>query len=108
MELLGTLLRACLFASLVSAPLACDSPGGAELHFDSERCWKDLEHIVAFGARPAGSKELGELRKWLVTELQATGMEPKREAFEAQTPAGPIAMENVYVDLAAADPRRRW
>src|SRR5690349_18041095 len=92
MELLGLLLRAALAAGVVSAPLACDSPGAAGTAFDAERAWKDLEHIVAFGARPSGSPALEEHRKWLESELKAAGLEPAREAFRPETPAGPIEM----------------
>jgi len=101
MQILASFL---LVASLASTPIACGSPGASESSFDSERAWKDLEHLVAFGARPAGSTANEEQRKWLEAELKAAGLEPKREAFKPTTPAGPIEMANVYADLAASDP----
>jgi hypothetical protein len=105
MELLGLLLRAALAAGVISAPLSCDSPRAASTSFDAERAWKDLEHIVAFGARPAGSPALEEQRKWLESELKAAGLEPARESFRPETPAGPIEMANVYADLRSSDPK---
>src|SRR6478735_5569547 len=96
MELLGLLLRAALAAGVISAPLSCDSPRAAGSAFDAARAWKDLEHIVAFGARPAGSPALEEQRKWLESELKAAGLAPVREAFRPATPSGPIEMANVY------------
>jgi hypothetical protein len=105
MELLGLLLRAALAAGVVSAPLSCDAPRAAGTTFDAERAWKDLEHIVAFGARPCGSPALEEQRKWLEAELKAAGLEPARESFRAETPVGPIEMANVYADLRATDPQ---
>jgi len=105
MEFLGTLLRAALALGLVSTPPACDSPGAAETTFDADRAWKDLERIVAFGPRPAGSPALEEQRKWLEAELKATGLVPQRESFRPTTPSGPIEMANVYADLRSADPQ---
>jgi len=105
MQLLRPLLRTLLAASLVTAPLACDSPGSGEAAFDAERAWKDLEHIVAFGARPAGSPANEEQRKWLEAELKSAGLAPVRESFKPTTPTGPIEMANVYADLASADPQ---
>ncbi len=105
MQLLDAVLRATLAASLVSAPLACDSPRAAGATFDADRAWKDLEHIVAFGARPAGSPANEEQRKWIEAELKAAGLAPQREAFKPVTPAGPIEMANVYADLVSADPQ---
>jgi Zn-dependent M28 family amino/carboxypeptidase len=105
MQLLGSLLRAALAASLVSSTPSCDSPGSAGSDFDAERAWKDLERCVAFGARPAGSPALEEQRKWLEAELKAAGLTPVREPFRPATPVGSIEMANVYADLAAADPK---
>ena len=105
MQLLGLLLGACLAAGLVSTPLACDAPGSSEAAFDAERAWKDLERLVAFGARPAGSPANEEQRKFLEAELKAAGLEPVRESFKPQTPLGPIEMANVYADLRSRDPQ---
>lgn len=105
MELLGLLLRTALAAGVVSAPLSCDAPRAAGSTFDAQRAWKDLEHIVAFGPRPSGSPALEEHRKWLEAELKAAGLEPVRESFKPETPAGPIEMANVYADLRASDPK---
>jgi len=105
MQILGLLLRACLATGLATAPLGCDAPGAGEAAFDAERAWKDLERLVAFGPRPAGSPANEEQRKFLEAELKAAGLAPVREAFRAETPVGPIEMANVYADLASADPK---
>jgi glutaminyl-peptide cyclotransferase len=60
---------------------------------------------VALGPRPAGSPANEEQRKFLEAELKAAGLEPVREAFRPETPAGPIEMANVYADLRASDPQ---
>lgn len=105
MRILPALLCVPLTASLVSAPLGCDSPGAAEHAFDAERAWKDLERIVALGPRPTGSSALEELRKLLEGELKSAGLEPKRESFRAKTPLGEFEMANVYADLPSSDPK---
>jgi hypothetical protein len=105
MQILALLLRAGIALGLATAPLGCDSPGAGEAAFDAERAWKDLERLVAFGPRPAGSPANEEQRKFLEAELKAAGLVPVREAFRPETPNGPIEMANVYADLASADPK---
>jgi len=88
-------------AWLLLALAACGA-GSADSRtppFDPDRAWSDLETVVGFGPRPAGSAALDELREWLVAQLSEAGLEPVREEFEADTPLGPIEMENVYADL---------
>ncbi len=67
--------------------------------FDSSRAWNHLLKQVEFGPRPSGSEPLDRTRDWIVQELTSYGLEVKREAFVAQTPGGPITMENLYADL---------
>jgi len=69
--------------------------------FDSERAWRDLERIVGFGPRPAGSAAIEETRVYIESQLREAGLEPIREPFEAQTAIGAIDMCNVYADLEA-------
>ncbi|MCP3919848.1 MAG: M28 family peptidase [bacterium] len=75
--------------------------GSSEARFDAERAWKDLETIVGFGPRVAGSEQLDELRDFLAAELKAVGLESVREPFSADTPEGKIEMENLYSDFLA-------
>lgn len=70
--------------------------------FDSERAWKLLLDQVEIGPRPSGSEANAKLRDWIVADLEAAGLKPVREPFVAKgTPAGDIAMENIYADLEA-------
>ena len=73
-----------------------------EARFDAARAWTRLETIVGFGARYSGSAANGRLRDWLVSELEALGLEPVREPFTDRTPIGAIDFENVYADLPAS------
>jgi glutaminyl-peptide cyclotransferase len=71
--------------------------------FDAARAWKLLEEQVAIGPRPSGSPGAEAVRALIERELRAAGLEPVREAFTAQTPAGPIEMCNVWALVPATD-----
>jgi len=99
---LSPLLATCLAIGTALAPLPACSQGSAsqaKSSFDSERAWKDLEKLVAFGPRPSGSAAIEETRKFLETELRAIGLTPVRETFKQETPVGEIEFVNVYAEL---------
>ena len=73
--------------------------GDSALTCRAERAWADLEALVALGPRVAGSAGAEAARTRISAQLRAAGLEPIREDFRAATPAGPIEMANVYVDL---------
>jgi peptidase M28-like protein len=105
---LPTRALAALLASAVCLAPACGGAGagtGASepIAFDTQRAWRDLAAIVALGPRQAGTSGAEAARTLIERELRAAGLEPQRESFTAETPAGPLAMANVYVDLAAAE-----
>jgi glutaminyl-peptide cyclotransferase len=50
---------------------------------------------VSFGPRHSGSPAMAKQRAWIQQSLKATGCELKSDAFTAQTPDGPVAMENL-------------
>jgi glutaminyl-peptide cyclotransferase len=72
--------------------------------FDAARAWRLLEEQVAIGPRHAGSPGAEATRALIERELRAAGLEPVREAFLAQTPAGPIEMCNVWAEVPAREP----
>lgn len=76
------------------------------LSFDSNRAWEHLRRQVAFGPRPAGSAALAECRRYLLAELKAMGIAAVEQAFDADTPLGPIHMVNVVATLPGARPER--
>ncbi|MFT4648344.1 MAG: glutaminyl-peptide cyclotransferase [Glaciecola sp.] len=73
--------------------------------YDGARAWKDMQHIVGMGPRPAGSATLEQLRFFLDAELRKVNLEPVWETFEnvvpitADTPAGKLTFTNLYADL---------
>ena len=87
-----------LFAALSVAVCAQPAPP----RFDSSRAWTDLRALVAFGPRPAGSPALEETRAYIKKQLQAAGLTPEEQPFDAQTPLGTIHMVNIRATLPGA------
>ncbi|MBK7877934.1 MAG: M28 family peptidase [Planctomycetes bacterium] len=93
-----------LLAAASSGP-GCGRPEAAPgPALDAANAWKHLEALVALGPRPPKSPALEATRAYLEAELARAGLTPVREAFEASTPVGTIALANVYADLAATNP----
>jgi Zn-dependent M28 family amino/carboxypeptidase len=79
---------ACL--TLASLARAAEPPG-----FSGARAFEDLKHLVSFGPRPSGSPALIQTRQWLIQELRGTGAQVEEDSFVANTPIGPIPMNNL-------------
>ena len=86
------LSAACTPSAPPPAPLNADA-------FSAETAWRHLIHQVELGPRNAGSKALEETRAWITTELEALGLDPVREDFQADTPLGTYRMANIYADF---------
>ena len=82
---------------VVALTLGMQGPVGtsADSPFDATRSFNDLETVVGFGARPSGSDNLAMTRDYIVSELEAAGLEPQLDTFIAQTPIGEIEMANI-------------
>jgi glutaminyl-peptide cyclotransferase len=96
----GSWAAMVLFAACVAAQT------GGTLKFDSNRAWEHLRQQVSFGPRPAGSAAIVETRRYILQQLKAAGIEAREQAFEAQTPRGPIKMANVVATIPGARPER--
>jgi hypothetical protein len=88
------LLAACASAAQPSAP---KTP-----RFDGARAFTDLEKIVDIGPRPAGSPGAARTREYIAAELKAAGLTVEEQAFEGDTPLGPIKMVNLRAVLPGA------
>ncbi|MBL8863444.1 MAG: M28 family peptidase [Planctomycetes bacterium] len=98
-----------LLLSLASA--GCPEGGTsapAAVAIDAERAWRGLLHQVEIGPRPSGTPENERCRSWIEAELRGIGLEPVRETFRAQTPAGEIEFANVWAELPGTSPRGGW
>ncbi len=74
----------------------------SESPFDQARAWRDLEHIVGLGPRPAGSEKAAELRRYIAEELRGAGLGVREQAFEAKTPSGVRPMVNLITEIRGA------
>lgn len=79
----------------VSAQTPADGPSKPAATFDSSRAFEHLKRIVEIGPRPAGSPGAQKTRDYIRAEMQALGIDVKEQAFEAQTPIGPVKMVNL-------------
>jgi len=89
---------------LLSVLFACDTTAAGHEEslaaaFEPARAWTLLERMVALGPRPAGTAKGKEQRELIAAELASYGLTPVRQAFEARTPIGVLAMENIYADV---------
>jgi Zn-dependent M28 family amino/carboxypeptidase len=96
-------MRPVLIALLASGLVAAAAPAPRP-QFDGERAWRDLERIVGFGPRPAGSPALERTRTYLLDELKKAGVRARRQPFTAQTETGPVAMANIVAELPGRRP----
>lgn len=69
------------------------------MKFDSGRAYEDLRRQVAFGPRPAGSAALAQCRQYILAQLKAAGIAAREDAFDVQTPLGPVRMVNVIATI---------
>jgi glutaminyl-peptide cyclotransferase len=63
--------------------------------FNEQRAAVDLQTIVGFGPRPAGSDAIVKTRSYIVAELQKAGLMVDLDEFDARTPRGFKHMVNI-------------
>jgi Zn-dependent M28 family amino/carboxypeptidase len=86
-------MRRLSFVSLLTVCLLAQT--GRSRAFDGAQALALTARAVAFGARPDGSPAIAKLRTWIRQQLATKGCEVTGDAFTAQTPDGPLAMENI-------------
>jgi glutaminyl-peptide cyclotransferase len=85
------LLLALVLALTVQAP--------APLRFDSGNAWEHLRQLVSFGPRPAGSPAIEQSRRYIKDQLTRAGVTITEQAWEDQTPIGPVKMVNLSATI---------
>jgi glutaminyl-peptide cyclotransferase len=89
-------------AFLLAASLLAFALQGQSKHtanFSGERALDYTARTVAFGPRPDGSAAIIKLRSFIRRQLVADGWEVTTDSFTAQTPDGPLPMENIIARL---------
>jgi Zn-dependent M28 family amino/carboxypeptidase len=74
--------------------------------FDSGRAWEHLRQLVALGPRPAGSPAIDQARTYIRKQLAASGVSVVDQAWQDQTPVGPIKMVNLIATIPGASKNR--
>jgi Zn-dependent M28 family amino/carboxypeptidase len=80
---------------IVAALTVGISFGGWAKNFDGAEAFEFTKQAVALGPRPDGSPAIAKLRMLIKTQLMLRGCELISDKFTAQTPDGPIPMENI-------------
>jgi glutaminyl-peptide cyclotransferase len=75
--------------------------GSAQVHpartFSGAEAFAYTGRAVGFGPRPDGSEAIAGLRAYIRKQLAGCGCEVTADRFTAQTPDGPLPMENIIV-----------
>jgi len=72
--------------------------------FERDRAHADLEAIVAFGPRPAGSEAAAAVRAHLRQELTRAGLRHWDQHFQGETPEGVVPMVNLIAAIEGDQP----
>jgi glutaminyl-peptide cyclotransferase len=84
----------CFSLSIIGASLAYAS------EFRGPVAFAQTKQAVSFGQRPSGSVSLDKLRAWIISQLRGSGGQLSTDAFQGQTPSGPIPMTNLILKFS--------
>jgi len=72
--------------------------------FDGKLAFADVAKQVDFGPHPSGSQAIAQVQDYILSEVSSAGCTADVDAFNAQTPAGPLAMKNILVKIPGERP----
>jgi hypothetical protein len=72
--------------------------------FSEQRAGVDMQTLVGFGPRPAGSDAIIKARNYIVGELEKAGLKAQLDEFDARTPRGVRHMVNIHAVRAGSKP----
>jgi glutaminyl-peptide cyclotransferase len=93
-----------LFVTVLAYGLQRSAPVSRSSPFSEQRAGADLQTLVGFGPRPAGSDAIVKARNYIVAELQKAGLKPQLDEFDARTPRGFRHMVNIRALRPGAKP----
>jgi len=64
-------------------------------HFNATNAFQHVENLVAIGPRSAGSAGIEKAKQYIESQLLAAGLELEFQAFEDDTPRGPVKFCNI-------------
>src|SRR6266481_1509256 len=91
-----------LMLALVLIVCACQSRAAepkAWEEFSGEKAFADVQRLVDFGPRPAGSKALEKSRDYIEDQLRRSGWQVTRQSFSDNTPRGKIQFVNLIAQF---------
>lgn len=91
---------------LLALALALTLQAPAAVQFDSGNAWEHLRQLVSLGPRPAGSPAIEQSRKYIREQLSRSGVTITEQAWEDQTPTGPVKMVNLLATIPGASKDR--
>jgi glutaminyl-peptide cyclotransferase len=100
------LVRTVGIVLLLAAVVACASAAQPALQtpqFDGKRAWEHVRKIVEIGPRPAGSPGAARTREYITAQLKALGLTVQEQAFDADTPIGPVRAVNLRTTIPGAN-----
>jgi len=69
--------------------------------FSGEKAFAQVQRLVDFGPRPAGSKAIEKSRAYIEDQLRRSGWQVTRQAFTDDTPRGKIQFVNLIAQFSA-------
>ena len=98
---LASIVLAANFLQLASSP----AQGADPKSFSGADAFAFTRQAVALGPRPDGSPAIAKLRSMIRQQLALRGCEVISDRFTAQTPDGPVPMENIIARFAGKSGR---
>jgi glutaminyl-peptide cyclotransferase len=101
----GFMRSAIIFVFAIALVLAACAqyPRPSSAALSGERAMEYVRDQVAFGPRPPGSPQLQKCRAFIEQQLRGFGYQIEEDAFIAQTPYGPIKMDNLIARQGSGD-----
>jgi glutaminyl-peptide cyclotransferase len=84
-----------IFIATLALGLQRNSSARKNSPFSEQRAGADLQTLVGFGPRPAGSDAIVKARSYIISELEKAGLKPQLDEFDARTPRGYKHMVNI-------------
>ena len=99
------LALAAVFAAVLAFGLQRNAPATSKNSpFSEQRAGADLQTLVGFGPRPAGSDAIVKARNYIIAELEKAGLKPQLDEFDARTPRGFRHMVNIHATRPGSKP----